>query len=84
MKLALENIFFSEDYFKTWALQAIFLRMLKKKKKKFKQGSELIFKSRDVLSSPHLGVGLQQALGHVRVKSRKRRRTGISWYYLFT
>jgi len=54
------------------------------KKKIFKQGSESIFKCRDVWSSPPLGVGLQQASGHERVKSRKRRRVGISWYYLFT
>lgn len=35
MKLASDNIILSEDYFKTQALHAIFLRMLKKNSSKF-------------------------------------------------
>lgn len=79
MKLASNNIILSEDYFKTWALRAIFLRMLKKPKKTYVQS--IFFKSRDVLSSPRLGVGLQQALGLAKAKSRKRRRIGITYLH---
>lgn len=39
----------------------------------------IFFKSKVILSSPHLGVGLQQALGLAKAKSRKRRRIGITY-----